>query len=302
MNWNKLKTFYHVVQTGNFTYASRLLNISQPAISKQIADLEYELKTRLFKRTTQGLDITEQGRVLYKTAEKMFSISSLGIKAIAETNQIPQGPFKIITTYAFASIWLLDYLPIFIKENPKLNISIIATDEKETLELCDADAAILPFFSDRLDVEVHHITETFLQLYASKSYLENFGVPKTTEDLDKHRLINFGEYRKHPYDKFNWFLHIGSNGQIREPYIQINTIQGLKSLAEAGLGIITLGHNSPIIKESNLIRVLPEIKGPIIDTYYIYSKQFRSSPRIKSFNKFLNKYFGKDVIKDDKIE
>ena len=65
MNWDKLKIFHAVAEAGSFTSATVILNISQSAISRQIQDLELDLKTVLFIRHQKGVTLTEQGENLF---------------------------------------------------------------------------------------------------------------------------------------------------------------------------------------------------------------------------------------------
>ena len=73
MDWDKLKIFYAVAESGNFTKATYALNLSQSAISRQIQSLEQELKTQLFERHARGLSLTENGEYLFKTAREVIS-------------------------------------------------------------------------------------------------------------------------------------------------------------------------------------------------------------------------------------
>ena len=73
MDWDKLKIFYAVAESGSFTKATINLNLSQSAISRQIQSLEYELKVQLFERHARGLSLTENGEYLYKTAHEVIS-------------------------------------------------------------------------------------------------------------------------------------------------------------------------------------------------------------------------------------
>ena len=59
MKWDRLRLFNIVVQTGNITHASSILNISQPALSRQIKSLEDEIGVQLFVRNTDGLTLTK---------------------------------------------------------------------------------------------------------------------------------------------------------------------------------------------------------------------------------------------------
>ena len=67
MDWDKLKSFYEIAISKSISKASAKLNISQSALSRQIQDLEYDLKTPLFIRHQKGVRLTEQGENLFNT-------------------------------------------------------------------------------------------------------------------------------------------------------------------------------------------------------------------------------------------
>ena len=73
MDWDKLKIFYTVAEASSFTKAATILNLSQSSISRQIQSLEHELKCTLFERHARGLSLTENGELLYKTANEVIS-------------------------------------------------------------------------------------------------------------------------------------------------------------------------------------------------------------------------------------
>ena len=73
----------------------------------------------------------------------------------------------------------------------------------------------------------------------------------------------------------------------------INSAIGLFNLAEAGMGIASLAHDHPPLKNSSLVEVLPDIQGPSIEAYYIYSKRNKKIKRIDLLKKFLLDQFKK---------
>ena len=77
MDWDKLKSFYEIAISKSISKASAKLNISQSALSRQIQDLEYDLKTPLFIRHQKGVRLTEQGENLFNTVSQINnSVSS----------------------------------------------------------------------------------------------------------------------------------------------------------------------------------------------------------------------------------
>ena len=171
-------------------------------------------------------------------------------------------------------------------------ITIIAQDNFDHLYNRHFDA----FIGISIPPQPHFIYEKIMSsstgMYASLEYLKEFGTPQTIDDLDNHRLISFGDRIDHPYNVANWFLRLRcKTGEIRKPFLEINSFYGMLKLAEEGVGIITVVNNNPGIKKLGLIRVLPKIDGPIVETFYNYSKSLEKSKRVRVFCDFLRGVF-----------
>ena len=74
MELRVLKYFITVAREESFSKAAKLLNVSQPALSKQIKDLEDEYKTTLFNRTTRTVSLTEEGRLFKEQAIEILNL------------------------------------------------------------------------------------------------------------------------------------------------------------------------------------------------------------------------------------
>ena len=97
MDWDKLKIFHAVAESGSFTKASTVLNLSQSAISRQIQTLENELKIHLFERHARGLTLTENGEYVFKTAHEVISKLKEVETSLGDQKNKPTGKL-IITT------------------------------------------------------------------------------------------------------------------------------------------------------------------------------------------------------------
>ena len=98
MDWDKLRDFYNVAESGNFTRAASRLQISQSAISRQISTLEDRIGMPLFHRHARGLILTEQGELLFRTAREVFSELAMVQARISENMKTSQGSLKIAVT------------------------------------------------------------------------------------------------------------------------------------------------------------------------------------------------------------
>lgn len=143
MDWGPLRIFYIAAAAGSFTSAGRLLNLSQSAVSRQIAGLEKELKVALFHRHVRGLLLTEPGDNLYRTVSEMAERMAIGLASINECREAPKGPLKITTSLAFGSGWLTSRINKFHSMFPDITISLLLIDNLELdLSLRQADIAI----------------------------------------------------------------------------------------------------------------------------------------------------------------
>ena len=75
MNTFQLECFLTVAETLNFAKAAQILNITQPAVTKNIKSLENELNTRLFRRSTRNVELTEEGKILINDAQIIIRTS-----------------------------------------------------------------------------------------------------------------------------------------------------------------------------------------------------------------------------------
>lgn len=72
MDLKVLRSFVEIAREQSFTAAAEKLSVTQPTLSRQIADLEEELGQKLFERTTRSLELTEKGHFLFRRAQDIL--------------------------------------------------------------------------------------------------------------------------------------------------------------------------------------------------------------------------------------
>lgn len=297
IDWDKLRTFYFVAKAGGFTQASPYLNLAQSTLSRTIQNLENEVGFSVFIRHRNGIFLTKEGDILFKAANNIFSEIKQAIDDVESETKEPQGSLKLVVSGGLLNFFVLPYIPSFIKQYPKINLTLIAADSVPTLDLLEADVAIRPKIQDREDLIQRLLLINHVRLYASKEYLDEFGIPKMPEDLDNHRLIAFGDHKEaSSFQGMNWHLTLGKpQGEMRIPYTQANTPHARLTLAEAGIGIMAISAEHPGLSDSkNLAPVLADIEGPTVSSYYIYSQAHQNSMKIKVLEEYLLKVFQRD--------
>ncbi|MGE0716674.1 MAG: LysR family transcriptional regulator [Alphaproteobacteria bacterium] len=286
MDWDKLRIFHAVAEAGSFTHAGETLNLSQSAVSRQISALEDSLGTPLFHRHARGLILTEQGELLYRTAHDVFAKLAMTEAALSESKDRPKGPLKITAPVAFGSTWLTPRMRSFLDRYPDIQVSLLLDESELDLGMREADVAIRMAPPRQPDLVQRHLVTVAMHIYASRQYIQEHGAPQTTADLEKHRLIVFGEYGHAPTPSINWLLEIGGHaGRHRPDLFTVNSVYGIKRAIENGIGIGALPDY--MVDDSALERILPELAGPPVDAYFVYPEELRHSKRIAVFRDYL---------------
>lgn len=134
-NLNHYKVFYTVANTGNISKAAELLYISQPAISKSISRLEEGLNVKLFLRSSKGVILTEEGKILYSHIEKAFSNISQGEDELKRIHELGIGQLKIGVSTSLCKHILLEHLQAYITANPHIKVIIDCHSTINTMKL-----------------------------------------------------------------------------------------------------------------------------------------------------------------------
>ena len=152
LDWDKLKTFHAAAQTGSLTAAADKLKISQSAVSRQITALEDYLNMPLFHRHARGLTLTEQGQILFKTADDVAVRIARAQSQVIDSREKPQGVLRVSTPISLGSNWLPSVLPEFLDAYPDIDVQLILEDSEHDLSvLMSIVLAALAINSGRCD-------------------------------------------------------------------------------------------------------------------------------------------------------
>ena len=285
MDWDKLKIFHAVTQAGSFTKAAEVLNLSQSAISRQIQSLEYELKTTLYERHARGLSLTDNGEILYKTANEVISKIKEVESDLMDKKDKPSGKIVVTTVVGFGGIWLTPRIQEFMEKNPDIEVELTVTDQELDLSTREADIAIWMRQPKQLNYIQKKLIDINYHIYGSSKYLEKFGVPRTVKDLDRHNLITYGRGTPSPLSQKEWILKLGTKIK-RKSVMKVNNIYALLLAVDSGVGLAALPDYMTIGKPG-LVKVLGEINGPKYEAHFVYPQSLKNVARVQAFRDFI---------------
>jgi DNA-binding transcriptional LysR family regulator len=138
INLNHLRIFYYAAREKNLTKAAEALFVTQPAVTMQIKALEQYLEVPLFRKRGKFLELTDEGTVLYKYAEKIFGVVDEMEHALKGFASLAHGSLIIGTTRSFARYLMPRLVSGYQEKFPGIKVSL---EVGSSLEIAEGVAA-----------------------------------------------------------------------------------------------------------------------------------------------------------------
>lgn len=287
MDWDKLKTFHAVAETGSLTAAADRIGLSQSAASRQMTALEEQLGVHLFHRHARGLALTEAGSILYRTTTEVSGRIARIRDVLTDTHATPRGVIHLTVPVALGVYWLTPRLARFASMYPDIELHIDTDDHLRALEAGELHVAIQFGAPEQVDLIARPLFDVSQGLYASRSYLVSRGIPQTADDLDQHALVSYGARDTSPLHGADWPLRIPrADGSLRRARMTISNMLGVLHAIQAGAGIGSLP-SYMADEHEDLQRVLPDASGPQLTAHFVYLQEARGSKRVLALWNFL---------------
>jgi DNA-binding transcriptional LysR family regulator len=135
INLHHLRLFAAVVDHGGFTKAATQLNLSQPAISKSLSELERQLNVRLLDRSGRSTKLTDAGRILHARARELFGVERLAERELREVRGLKRGTLRIAASTTIATYMLPSVLGRFHRRRPTVRISATSANTRTVTKL-----------------------------------------------------------------------------------------------------------------------------------------------------------------------
>jgi DNA-binding transcriptional LysR family regulator len=286
MDWDKLRIFHAVADAGSLTHAGDQLHLSQSAVSRQVRGLEESLNATLFHRHARGLILTEQGELLFDATRAMVKRLDAATARIRDSEEEVFGELRVTTTIGFGTLWLAPRLPQLYEQYPDLKIDLMLEEKVLDLPMREADVAIRMKEPSQADLIRKRLMSVHMCLFASRQYLDENGVPETTDKLHEHRLIC-----QNPRS-----AQVGAGATLVNELmtydvpslLTVNNYFGVLQgvLHKLGIGVLPdyLARDFP-----DLVRVLPGVHSSEVPVFLAYPEELRQSKRIGAFRDFVQK-------------
>ena len=251
-----LKLFVRVARSGSFSAAGRELGLSQPSVSRIIAELESDVGVALLTRTTRAVTLTEAGTRYLARAEVILSAVDEADLEARGTGEL-KGILRVALGSSLATRGVIPSLPAFMRNHPSLKIQLLMNDQLQDLVSEGIDVAFRFGVLQDSTAMAQRLLAWPLILAASPSYLTERGTPATPADLAAHSVI-IGPSGVAPiwtFRKDSRVMSIAMDGQL-----SVTNNEGALAASLAGIGIMASASAGcrQELGDGRLVRILPD--------------------------------------------
>ena len=285
LDWDRLKIFQAVAEEGSISAAATLLSVSPAKVSRDMEELEGAVGQDLFIRSTRGMQLTPLGADVLRSVRNMAdSARAIG----ARIQEVDQSRTVVIATHdAMATYWLACRLGELYRIYPEVELTIKVVQDTPNLVAGDADIAIQYEAPTAPNVIARQLGWLHYILYASPSYLDEFGMPETMFDLGRHRFLTLSGYQK---QREAWSAKTPAWMEILTRAFESNSSTVLLEACASGAGIAPM----PSYVSGFEGRVVPLVHIPPLASarlWMAYSERVRGSPAAEAVLQWLRGAF-----------
>ncbi|EUC00224.1 transcriptional regulator, LysR family [Rhizobium sp. CF080] len=284
MNWDDVRMFLAVARTGQILAASRRLGVNHATLGRRVTALEEDLRTRLLIRRTNGCELTAEGEVFFRAAERMETEMLTAQASTGRIDTAIAGTVRIGAPDGFGVSFLASRLGRLTRRHPELKLQLVPVPRSFSLSQREADIAITIERPEQGRLVSSKLTDYTLGLYASKTYLDQAGTPRTVEALKSHPRIGYVE-------DLIFSPSLNFTGEVMRDWdasFEISSAIGQTEAVRSGAGIGIL-HDYVARQYPELVRVLPEtvIRRSYWTTYHETTRELMRLRTVVEFLKEL---------------
>jgi len=281
-----LNLFIRVAALGAIGKAGQEFNLSATNASQRIKDLEADLKVKLLNRTTRAVSLTPDGELFLEHANRILDEVEDAHTALSQSAETVSGTLRVTASASFGRSHIVPFVPEFLRLYPHVSLDLDLTDTVVDIVEQGFDLAFRIGELAPSSLLAQKIDDNPMVLVATPEYLDRAGMPETPDDLTVHACLPLGKAT-------TWRLVAKDGASYDVPVsgpVKVNLGDAIGSWVVSGLGIglASLWHAGPAIKEGRLVPVLPDYQVRPEKKIWAVRPPGRLMPaRVKAFLEFM---------------
>lgn len=293
---SELAFFTQLIRLGSLAATARELNLTPPAVSKRLAQMEQRLGVRLLNRTTRSISLTSEGELYLNNAQRILGEIDEMERQVSSRRAMPKGLLRVNAPLGFGRTHVCPAISSFVRCFPEVEVQLHLSDRPINLPDDAIDVAIR--FGELPDSRLiaRKIATNRRRLCAAPSYLKNHGCPETPKDLMQHNCIVL---RQNDAAFGIWRLSRGKQTESVKVRGTLSTNDGEVALnwALEGHGILMRAdwNLATHLRSGKLIEVLTDYETPPADIYAVYLERLNLSAKVSLFIDHLRSFFSSNA-------
>jgi DNA-binding transcriptional LysR family regulator len=294
--------FSLLARCGSFSATAREMNMSTPAVSKRLAQMEARLGVQLLNRTTRRVSLTPEGETYLALARRILADIADMEQLVSRTQSTPQGLLRVNATLGFGRSHIAPLISDFVRRHPQVQVQLQLSVDPPPLASDAFDVCVR--FGEPPDARViaRRIAPNRRLLCAAPAYLAQRGTPKLPSDLARHDCIGirqgddaYGQWRLSPARKPDAVEIVKVRGGL-----STNDGEIAVNWALEGHGIVLRAEwdVARYLRSGRLVQVLADYLTPPADIYAIYPQRHQAAARVRAFVDFLVERFASSTPGD----
>jgi len=285
--------FVRIVQQGSFSAVAKEMRLSQSSVSKKVSALEDYIGSRLIKRSSRQIVLTEVGVNYYEQCLTILDGVDEAETQAREFTSDPAGNLRVTLPTTFGRHYVMPYLSTFMNQYPKINVDLRLLDHRVDLITDGIDMALRIGELQDSSLIAKTLGHSHKVLVASPSYLLQRGTPQHPNELMTHNCMVYSLLSS----VSSWELQEQGKKLVVQVQgdFQANNGDALRQMALQSKGIVFL----PIwivqqdLLAGRLVEVLNEFTPAPLPIYALYPKDRYMPSKVKCFIEFLKQQLGK---------
>ncbi|CAM5453104.1 LysR family transcriptional regulator [Thauera mechernichensis] len=296
-----VRVFVEVADRGSLTQAAEHLDMSTAMVSRYLAAVEGWFDARLLHRTTRKVSLTDAGLAALPSCRQMLDIAEEARHIAAQRNREPAGVLRVTTAGSFADAQLTAALIEYQQQYPRVEIVLSVADKATDLVAERFDLAVR--ITNTLDPTMitRQLARCRSLLCASPDYLQRHGLPRSADDLRRHRCIAhaFGIGKQYRLTRkggetitvpVNWSFHTNETALLRRA-----------ALSGAGIAMLPTYYLGDDLRSGRLVHLLPDHEPESLGIHAIYLSRQHQPLALRMLVDFLVARFAGETAPWDRL-
>jgi len=281
--FNLISIFIAVVDTNGFAAAARKLNISPPAVTRAINELETQLRVRLLTRTTRKVRVTDAGARYVEDCRRIIAELSEADESVGGSHGAPRGRLTLTAPVLFGSKFVTPIVAEYLQTYPEVSATCLFLDRIVNMMDEGIDVAIRIGELPDSSMQSIRVGQVRRVICAAPGYLKSHGLPKKPGDLQNHTIISANSMAPSP----EWTLM--EDGVARVIRLQsrftTSTNDSAITAAVGGFGLTRLlsYQIAEFLRAGQLKTVLSQYEPPALPIHVVHREGRHASKKARAF-------------------